>query len=896
MKKKLLIALCAIFLFSAGYAQNPWKEITPEKATTAGVMKPMYDRLKGKFFVFDAQQMRQVLAGASETNAVTVIIPTADGKMEQFRVLEYSNFDAELQAQFPEIRAYAGNSVSNPANTIHFSMSPKGIRTMMLRVDRSTEFIETYNAEGSAYILFTSADKRKLGKLPFTCATVEDHALQANTENLTSRGAMSSAGQLKKFRLALSCTGEYAQYHGGTQALALAAMNETMTRVNGVYAKDLAVKLEIIANNTLVIYTNASTDPYSNASQMDNWNTQLQNTLTAIIGNANYDIGHLFGASGGGGDAGCIGCVCVNGQKGSGITSPSNGQPEGDTFDIDYVAHEMGHQLGGTHTFTVDFEGTGTNVEPGSGSTIMGYAGITGGNTDVQSNSDDYFTYITIQQIQNNLANKACAVNTPINNPAMTINAGADYTIPKGTPFVLKAVNTANNNASVTYCWEQNDLPTSAAGIGNNSIVYATKPNGPTFRSYDPTPSPNRYMPKLEKVLANNLTADWETVSTVGRTLNFTLTGRDNVATGGQTQTDAMVVTVSSVAGPFTVTSQNTNNISYPVGSSQTITWNVAGTTGAGINTSQVNIKLSTDNGQTFAYTLAANTANDGSETVTLPAGVAAPFCRIMVEAVGNIFYAVNTSNFAIGYTLTNTCDTYSNNTALPIPDGLGTGSLSFGQVVGNTVTVTSDKLITSVTATVNVSHTYVSDLLVALAHPDETEVYLWGLRCGSMDGFNVTFQDGAANIPNNCGTTGVFTGTYAPYEPLSVLAGKQAAGQWTLFAADAFSQDTGQINSWSIIVCGVVATAGVNEFGLADFRLYPNPNSGSFTVEFTSDSTSNVEVTVHDMRGRQIMSKSYENSGIFSGNINLGNVETGVYLVTVQDGSRKEVKRIVVQ
>lgn len=896
MKKLLLIALLAIFSFSAGFAQAPWRAVTPEKARTAGESKPLYDRLPGKYFVLDAQQIRQTLAAATPTNAVTVMIPTSEGKMEQFNVSEYSNFDAELQAQFPEIRAYAGNSVDNPSNSIHFSMSPKGIRTMMLRADRSTEFIETYNTAGTVYILFTSADKRKLGKLPFTCTTIEDHALEANTSGMTRRDMMSNAGQLKKFRLALSCTGEYAAYHGGTQALALAAMNETMTRVNGVYAKDLAVKLEIIANNTAVIYTNANTDPYSPAAQMDNWNAQLQSTLTSTIGNANYDIGHLFGATGGGGDAGCIGCVCVNGQKGSGITSPSNGQPEGDTFDIDYVAHEMGHQLGGTHTFTVDFEGAGTNVEPGSGSTIMGYAGITGTATDVQSNSDDYFTYVSIQQIQNNLAGKACAVNTPINNPAMVIDAGPNYTIPKGTAFILKAANTANNNASVTYCWEQNDNPTSAAAIGNNSIVYATKPNGPNWRSYDPTTSPDRYMPKLEKVLANTLTADWESVSTVGRTLNFTLTGRDNVATGGQTQTDAMVVTVSSVAGPFAVTSQNTANLAYPTGSTQTVTWNVASTTSAGIGTSQVNIKLSVDNGQTFAYTLAANTPNDGTQSVTFPAGVSGAFCRIMVEAVGNIYYAVNPNTFAVGYTVTNSCDTYSNNSPLVIPDGQGTNSVSFGPAVANTVTVPGTKLITSVTATVSVSHTYVSDLAVILQHPDNTQAYLWAGNCGSMDGFNITFQTGATAIPNNCGTSGVFTGTYAPAEPLSVFDNKQAAGNWALIAADAFAQDTGQINSWSINVCGLVATAGVNEFGLADFRLYPNPNTGSFTVEFTSDSANDVEVIVHDMRGRQIMSKSYENSGMFSGNINLGNIETGVYMVTVQDGSRKEVKRIVVQ
>jgi hypothetical protein len=183
-------------------------------------------------------------------------------------------------------------------------------------------------------------------------------------------------------------------------------MNNTMTRVNGVFEKDFAARMVLIANNDAVIYTNASTDPYSAASGMSNWNSQLQSTLTSVIGEANYDIGHLFGASGGGGNAGCIGCICTNGSKGSGYTSPADAIPSGDNFDIDYVAHEMGHQFGGNHTFSMNNEGTGANMEPGSGSTIMGYAGIT--SQDIQPHSDAFF-HASIQQITNNIKAKTCS-------------------------------------------------------------------------------------------------------------------------------------------------------------------------------------------------------------------------------------------------------------------------------------------------------------------------------------------------------------------------------------------------------------------------------------------------------------------------------------------------------
>ncbi len=167
--------------------------------------------------------------------------------------------------------------------------------------------------------------------------------------------------------MALSCTGEYAAYFGGTKANALAAMNNTLTRVNGIFENDFAARMVLIPNNDVIVYTDANSDPFSESLQMNKWNLELMNDLSSKIGNANFDIGHLFGATGGGGNAGCIGCICSNDMttyvyqgttypenyKGSGYTSPSNGIPSGDTFDIDFVAHEMGHQFGGTIPFHI---------------------------------------------------------------------------------------------------------------------------------------------------------------------------------------------------------------------------------------------------------------------------------------------------------------------------------------------------------------------------------------------------------------------------------------------------------------------------------------------------------------------------------------------------------------
>ncbi len=310
-------------------------------------------------------------------------------------------------------------------------------------------------------------------------------------------------------RLAQSVTAEYSNYFGATSAsqvaLVLAGINATLTRCNGVYEKDLALHLNLIANTTAVIYYNASTDPYANGSTGSGgaWNAQLQSTLTSVIGEANYDIGHLFGASGGGGNAGCIGCICVNGSKGSGFTSPADGIPQGDNFDIDYVVHEVGHQMGANHTFSMGNEGTGVNKELGSGITIMGYAGIT--SQDVAPHSIAVYHQASIAQIQANLLTKTCPVTTTYRNATPVVAAVSNYTIPKSTPFALTGSATdANASDVLTYCWEQNDNASSSQ-TGSSSVASATKTSGPNWISFMPTTSPTRYFPKLSTILAGGL-------------------------------------------------------------------------------------------------------------------------------------------------------------------------------------------------------------------------------------------------------------------------------------------------------------------------------------------------------------------------------------------------------
>ena len=650
MKKQLLFVGMLISGISFAQTDRLWSE-TSKKANSE-ILENKTNILNPKIYQLDINGLKNALAKApkrlalGEKSEVIISFPNSDGKMENFKIRENSNFDPQLAAKYPDIKSYVGEGLTDSNSTVYFSISPLGLSSMEIYGDKSAVFIEPYTKDLSSYVVYKKSDKKDdLNKFECTVIDVAQKGI-SNVSNLAARPNADDA-KLRTFRLALSSTGEYTAYFGGTKALALAAMNNTMTRVNGVFEKDFAARMVLIANNDAVIYTSASTDPYSAAAQMSNWNSQLQSTLTSVIGEANYDVGHLFGASGGGGNAGCIGCVCVNGSKGSGYTSPSDGIPSGDNFDIDYVAHELGHQFGGNHTFSHANEGTGVNMEPGSGSTIMGYAGITA--QDIQPHSDSFFHAISIQQITDNIKAKTCPTSTSTGNSIPTANAGLDFTIPKGTPFMLTGSGTDANGDSLTYIWEQINNASSSQ-TGASSAASATKATGPTFRSWTPTTTPVRYFPRMASVLTGATTTAGseitvEALSNVARTYNFRFTVRDNRAGGSGNNSDDAVITVNGTAGPFSVSSQNTAT-TYTGGTSQNVTWNVAGTTANGVNAANVDILWSTDNGNTWT-TLLAGTPNDGSQAVTIP-NVATTTGRIMVKGSNHIFFDVNNANISV--------------------------------------------------------------------------------------------------------------------------------------------------------------------------------------------------------------------------------------------------------
>ncbi|WP_294819924.1 reprolysin-like metallopeptidase [uncultured Flavobacterium sp.] len=880
--KKLL--LCVLYITAAfSYGQTPvWNAVPKQKLATAAKLERSATPIAFHTFTLNLHELQARLQDAPSRNSgqvsnAIIPFPTSNGKLENFRVYEASVLHPDLAVQHPGIKSYIGSGVENPGTSVRFSITMFGVHAMILS-DEGTTYTDPYTTDLQNYIVYSKKDVK--AARTFRCGVTDDPA----THNAPP-STMADDGVFRTYRLALACTIEYAAYHVNAAGLAnasledkkdavLAAMNVTMTRVNGVYERDMSLTMQIVPNNENIIFITSDNLQNNNEGALIN---QIQAVIDNGIGWSNYDIGHVFSTGGGG--VASLGSVCSQ-FKAEGVTGRP--APINDPFDIDYVAHEMGHQFGATHTFNNSFQrSAGTAVEPGSGSTIMAYAGISAPN--VQNNSDDYFHAVSLNQMFNFVnGGGGCATEVANNNTPPIIAPLPTYNIPKGTAFILKGNATDTDGDTLTYCWEQTN--SNGANATVNQPPSANSTTGPNFRSLDPSLSPNRYMPALSSVLNNDLTPTWEVVPSVGRALNFALTVRDNnTPNGGQTARRNMNVIAINAAGPFTVTSQNQENISWEHGSSQTITWNVAGTTGNGINTASVNILLSTDGGLTWPTVLAANTPNDGSQTVTAP-NVDAASCRIMVEAAGNIYYAVNQNPFSIGVEVITECTTYTNNTATAIPDN--NDNLTF-----SVINVPGSAIIQSVKVGVNITHTYVGDLGLLVARPDESQAILWQQLCGSNNDLNVTFSDTGSAVSCGSPTTGLIT----PVQPLSVFEGAQAQGDWLLAFADFGPGDTGTVNSWSLEICSQSITA-VDELSLKNFTLYPNPNNGSFTVGFTSDTANAIRIGVHDMRGRAVYNADFENTGLFSGNINLSNVQSGVYLVTVEDGAKKAVRKVIIK
>lgn len=598
---------------------------------------------------------------------LTFSLPTPGGTTERFNIWRSQVMAPELEAKFPSFSTYIGQGIDDPSANLALSITSLGLQASVFSAGGSWYIDPIYNLSTDGYVAYERKDVQRISGGEFRCTIHGDNlndvvSASSSVANpgvrpseLSGGGAVTIGSQLKVYDLAVSTTGEWGTDRGGITN-ANAAVTQSVVRLNQVYERDLGIRMQLVANNNLLVYVNAGTDPFTSQGNASATFNQNQTNVDAIIGNANYDIGHVY-ARGVGGEAGAIGNVGVAGQKAQGYTA---GVVTGDPFVIDYLAHEIGHQFGGRHNFSSSgggpLDSANIAVEPGSGTTILGYANLGTAAENVQNSSDAMFGSISIDQITAYVSSgagltSATIVATGNTAPAVSVVGGTAFNIPARTPFRLTASASDINGDTLTYSWEQRN---GAGGISGSPS--ATNTTGPTFRVNLPSTNPQRLFPRLSTILTGSTgpfipaTANpsGEQLPSVTRTLNFRAVVRDNRAGGGGIQDVSATVTTNANTTPFQITNFNTVS-SLAAGSSTTLSWAVSNTAVAPINTTLVNILLSTNGGASFPITLLAATANDGSQIITIPSNISAVSnARILIEPVGNIYFDINNANIAI--------------------------------------------------------------------------------------------------------------------------------------------------------------------------------------------------------------------------------------------------------
>ncbi len=648
---------------------------------------------------------RESKGGAAQPLVLTLPLP--DGTNARFAVREASVMAPELAAKFPEIKTYVGVGLDDAQATVRLDMTPRGFHAQVLSAKTGDFFLDpAAQADTKHYLSFW---KRAMPGRQFECGTKESGALRLDAgKDAAGIAGRTSGPVLRTYRLAMAATAEYTAYHGGTVALGLAAIVTSVNRVVGVYEKEVGVRFILVGGNDALVYTNATTDPFDNANTNNALLAQNQVNTDAIIGTANYDIGHVFSTASGG--VAGLGVVCRDGRKAQGTTGTR--APVGDAFDIDYVAHEIGHQCGANHTFDSVTGSCGggnrnasTAYEPGSGTTIMAYAGICG-NTNTQLNSDAYFHVVSYEEILTYLSSTTCAVTTSTGNAPPSISLPASgLLLPVGTPFKLTANGYDTDGDAITYAWEEYDR-TDVGGAPTAAQVPGV--TAPLFRSFSPVASPTRYFPRLSDII-NNTTTLGERLPTVSRELRFRVTVRDQHSgpqgvIGGVNSSAIVSLGSTSAAGPFLVTAPNAAAAAWAGGSTQPVTWDVAGTNANGVNCATVNIRLSTDGGLTYPTLLLAGAPNNGLATVTVP-NVATTTARVMVEAADNYFFDISNADFTITATAT-ACAAPTNLSVSSITATTASVSFTASGSATSYVVTTSPATTTQTTATSPVSLT----------------------------------------------------------------------------------------------------------------------------------------------------------------------------------------------
>jgi hypothetical protein len=894
--KKLVLSFSFSLLLLGMFAQTYWTQST----TTAFQKDAQINALDAAYYYLDLANFKQALFQAPlkmnnyQISNVIIELPLANGSVDKFMVFEAPIMEAGLAAKFPEMKTFIFESMSNRLTYGRADITHKGFHIMLFS-EEGTQFIDPFSQlSNQEYIVYFKKNFVTSKSLP-NCLSVDeeilekvDQSLDFHNDAMLNKSAKSSnGGILRIYRIAISATAEFTQFHGGTVVDGLAAVLTTVNRVNSVYEREFTARLVLVANNDLIIYTDASTDPFGNPNNSGQLLGENQNSIDNVIGSANYDVGHVVGRSGSG--LASFGVVCRN-SKAQGTTGISN--PIGDPFDIDYVAHEIGHQFAGSHTFNGSSGSCSGNIssnsayEPGSGTTIMAYAGICSPQ-NTQNNSDDYFhgrsfsqvlTYTTVSQ-GNNCPVK---INTGNSIPDLIILSQTGLTIPKSTPFELKASITDLNGDAVTYCWEQYD--TGPQGAPNSPTG-----NAPLFRSFSPTINPTRTFPQISDIVNNTQTMG-EILPDYSRGMTFRITARDNVPGGGAVNNDEIDVDVTATSGPFLVLSPNTA-ITWTAGDPYEVTWDVANTTASPVSCDSVNVLLSTDGGYTFNIILASNIPNMGTTTIIAPFALSTK-ARVRVEAADNIFFDISDTDF----------DIESNCNAID-------PSITFDEPIPNTTWCVNTL------GQLNFSATS-PDLLITSYQWFHNGNLINGANASTLSINNVQLSDEGSyycTMSNGCNTVSTNTSTVFitsnSIVPIITQVGNQLqsslgfGNQWylngvllpgetdqfiTINQGGAYTVSSVAGSCSASSAAFVTAIKDIN--AIANISIMPNPSQGVFNITI-GNWTENVEAEVFNLLGQAVLVK---HSFRYNTKLNLSTQTNGLYIVKLSSDGYAGTFKIV--
>ncbi len=642
---RALILAFLISLSSVSFAQH-WKQVDESIIPNLENLEKEIYPSQYSSFELDLNQFRKDMKNAPEeynrSIDFEVDFPTPDGETVKMHVEKSSIMMPGLAAKYPSIQSYRLFSKNDPY--LRGRMTVTNDRTSAAINSKQGEFfIDQIASNHSSYyqVYFRKDDPSYTGSTQCGLGNYDFHNETENDDDLArSLRAPGEIISLRRYRMAIACTGEWGNFQGGAEE-ALELMVETLDKANLTYENELSIMYMLIDNNDLLVQTDGSTDPYENANSGGSLIGQNTSIVNALVGANTYDIGHIFARCTDVGGIASLSSLCAGNKASGGTcyfgTNASNGV-------LGTFMHEVGHQMSANHTMNNcnGNENPGTSYEVGSGSTLMSYSGLCGslntGNDFVRYHSS------SLQEIFNhtrNGGNGDCGVKEDIGNhaPDVLLSYEDDFYIPISTPFSLTGDAADTDGDFMTYTWEQYDL-------GPIYIPGSPVGNVPIFETVPITSSKTRYFPKVQTVLTNSFD-NFELLPAYDRDLSFRFVVRDNHPGGGLVSWEDVEFKATTQAGPFRVEYPNQAEL-FEVGEEVTIEWDVANTDGDLVNCQKVNIVMSLDAGLSWGdVVLASNIDNDGSHTVTIPNYVDS-YVRFIVEANDNIFYDMSNDDCRI--------------------------------------------------------------------------------------------------------------------------------------------------------------------------------------------------------------------------------------------------------